>query len=181
MRRIKQLKERVNSLIDCVKGLYALYETLKSEDAAIYDDIRDTNNLVLAELRKTQDEVRHNGNRLVDLEPKLQNATNSLKKLSTELAESDVRIGRLENPPKFKEGDEVEEANRYEYLISDAVITLPGSAGTHRRGTVMSWYYESPSNVFVTYKVLSGDKKDVYALCEPELQLSKKEEKKTKK
>ena len=120
MRRIKQVEENIDGLIECASGLIAMYKTLPKEDTTIYNLIRESNDTLRKEL--TAIRIEHN-NRLNSLECQLQNATNSLKKLSTELAESDVRIGRLENPPKFKEGDEVEEVNRYEYLIGDAVIT----------------------------------------------------------
>ncbi|MFA5365951.1 MAG: hypothetical protein WC325_12280 [Candidatus Bathyarchaeia archaeon] len=175
MRRIKQVEENIDGLIECASGLITMYKKLQKEDTTIYNLIRESNDTLRKEL--TAIRIEHN-NRLNSLECQLQNATNSLKKLSTELAESNVRIGRLENPPKFKEGDNVEYVTPKELL---EMVCLPKPTKKFS-GTIMSWYYKHPSDIFVTYKILSTDKTDVYGIMETNLKLSeKKEEKKAKK
>ena len=159
MRRIKQVEQNIDGLIECVEGLTNMYIKLQNENTEIYKRIRESNETLMREIRENNIEI---------------------KKLSDNLVATQVRMSRFENKPKFKEGDEVEE--KQQSFDSWFGIRIHTPVGPCRRGTVTHGYYKNPEDVFVTYKILAEDKKDVFELPEHAIKLAeKKEEKKPKK
>lgn len=178
MRRIKQAEENINKLAQWFNKLCGICDRLKAADKTKEQTIE----TLQKELEKTKEDVRRNGNHIVGLDAKLQDQTNTIKELSKELSATNVRIGRIENPPKFKEGNTVEEKSPDPYDLMGFVIVPCGtSTWISRSGTVVSWSYKQPGDVLATYKILAEDKKDVFELQENLLKLATTKEGETKK
>ena len=187
MRRIKRIDETLSAIVDRVEGLSDKVNALQREYKDIYELIVNISNGLSKDFRNADHElaatVTGQRHRIVELEEKLQTATDSLKKLSDNLVATQVRMSRFENPPKFKEGDEVEEKQMSPLGPLGFVMTHSGTQWIPRRGTVTSFYYKNPEDVLVTYRIITdardvkaGEKtipfRDVFELPENRLKLS---------
>ena len=168
----KQLEEHVKKIeadlgfyIDSVRYLSSVFTELKKENADIQKILREPNERTLNIIRSNE-----------------RSWSASIKELDEKISATNVRIGRIENPPKFKEGNTVEEKSPDPYDLMGFVIVPCGtSTWISRSGTVVSWYYKQPGDVLATYKILAEDKKDVFELQENLLKLATTKEGETKK
>ena len=87
-----------------------------------------------------------------------------VRDLKLTVRELKTDISRKENPPRFKHGEVVRETG-HTYIRG-----LPVLRRVQLRGTILSWYYKTDYDVFVTYKILLDDNSDVFERAETELE-----------
>ena len=132
MRRIKYLELKIRELF-----------------ASRIDDSEFVNKNLVA-LAKNIDEVK-----------KSKAEAKEIERLEDLIVNLTTHVSRLENPPKFKNGDEVEfdePQSMFRIFYGGAAVQSPV---IKKHGTIISHYYYDDGSIYPTYKVLSDDHKEV--------------------